>query len=75
MIKRDELFNKISRDSDFINSPKHENSLKLFLEQYPDGAPDAAICKALCITQKELDELYANAILKLREGMVSNGRS
>lgn len=68
MIKKDE-FVKITRDHDFINSPKHENSLKKFVELNPDGANDSVICKALCMTQKELEETYQCAILKLREGM------
>ena len=72
MIKTEEIINKLNQDEDFIVSSKHENSLKLFLTQYPNGAPDTAICKALCITQKELDELYESAILKLREGMGIN---
>lgn len=73
MIKKEELI-KISRDFDYIHAPKHSNSLREFLDYYPDGAPDSVICKALCITQQELEDLYKSAILKLREGMVPNER-
>lgn len=73
MIKKEDLI-KITRDKDFINSPKHENSLRKFLDQYPSGADDDQICKALCMTKKELEETYQCAILKLREGMTKNER-
>jgi hypothetical protein len=71
VIKKEELI-KITRDQDFINSPKHDNSLKKFMDQNPDGASDSVICKALCMSQKELDETYQCAILKLREGMTDD---
>lgn len=71
MIKKEDLI-KLTRDKDFINSPKHENSLRKFLDQNPDGSTDSVICKALCMSQKELEETYQCAILKLREGMTDN---
>ena len=71
MIKKEDLI-RITRDKDFINSPRHENSLLKFMDENPDGAKDAVICKALCMSQKELEETYQCAILKLREGMTEN---
>jgi len=73
VIKKEESI-KISRDFDYIHAPKHSNSLREFLAYYPDGAPDSVICKALCITQQELEDLYNSAITKLKQGMVPNGR-
>ena len=71
MIKKEDLI-KISRDKDYIRSQKHGDSLQTFLDHYPDGAPDSIICKVLCITQKELDDIYASAIKKLQMGMENN---
>jgi hypothetical protein len=68
VIDKDEMV-KIARDMDYIHSPKHANSLKEFLNHYPNGAPDSVICKALGFTQLELDDTYKCAIVKLREGM------
>lgn len=68
-MSKSELPIKVATERDFINSPKHDNSLKAFLDEYPDGAKDSVICKALCMTQKELEETYQCAILKLREGL------
>lgn len=71
MIKKEELI-KISRDNDYIRSPKYQDSLELFLYHYPNGAPDSVICKVLCMTQKELDDIYDSAIMKLKMGMGEN---
>lgn len=68
MIKKEEMI-RIVRDLDYIHSPKHANSLQRFMNHYPDGAPDSVICKALGMSQSELDDAYKSAINKLREGM------
>jgi hypothetical protein len=71
VIKKDELA-RIAKDPDYIHSSKYGNSLKRFLDHYPNGAPDGVICKALCISQNELEDLYQSGISKLREGMNSD---
>jgi hypothetical protein len=73
VIKKEEIA-RILNDPDYIHSPKHGNSIKRFLDHYPDGAPDGVICKALCISQQELEDIYKSAIIKLREDMNSNAR-
>lgn len=64
---------KIKEDSDFIDSPKFNNSLAELLHKYPDGAPDGLICKVLHLDTKQLDRLYKSAILKLRSYLGKNG--
>jgi len=68
-VAKKEEMTRISIDPDYIHSPKHENSLRILLDQNPEGVNDAMICKVLCLTQKELDDIYESAILKLKEGM------
>jgi hypothetical protein len=68
VIKPDEMA-RIINEMDYIHSPKYGNSLKRFMDHYPDGAPDSVICKALGITQQQLDDIYKTGILKLKEGM------
>ena len=60
---------RIDTDEDFVLSPKHDNSLKRMMDDYPDGAPDNAICKALDMTPSELQETFERAIVKLRSSM------
>lgn len=60
---------RIETDPDFICSPKHGNSLKRFLEDNPDGASDGVIGRLLKMTEKEVQETYIRAIIKLRKAM------
>ncbi len=62
----------IENDPDYINSPKHGNSLQELMDQHPDGVDDKTICKVLCITQKQLDERYRYAIMMLREELAQD---
>lgn len=60
---------RIDSDPDFILSPKHGNSLKRFMDDYPDGAPDGVICRALDMSQETLQDTFESAIVKLRRAM------
>ena len=71
MINNDET-SKLNTDPDYINLPKYGYSLKKFLSNHPHGTTDSMICKALCISQKELEDLYRSAILKLKGGISGN---
>lgn len=57
---------RIDIDPDFINSPKHGNSLRTLLKQNPNGVSESIICRVLSITPEELQSIYLNAIMKLR---------
>ena len=63
---------RIETDSDFIVAPKHGNSLNKLLENNPDGVPDSVICKALQLSQEEIDKIYETAIMKLRGVMIDD---
>jgi hypothetical protein len=65
-MNRQEMALKLINEADFVNSPKHNNSLAEVLNSYPEGVSDAMICKMLCISQEELICIYKCAILKLR---------
>lgn len=60
---------RIDTDPDFVDSPKHNNSLKRLVSEYPNGVPDHIIRRALRLTQEEVDAVYSRAILKLRESL------
>ena len=63
---------RIDTDTDFVDSPKHNNSLKVLIADNPDGVTDRVICKVLRIDQEQLDKIYGRAILKLRENLTSD---
>lgn len=60
---------RIDTDEDFVLSPKHGNSLRKLMDEYPDGVPDSLICKALDLSTSELQVTYERAIVKLRSVM------
>jgi hypothetical protein len=60
---------RIDLDPDFIVSPKHGNSLTAFMEDYPEGVSDTVIARVLRMSEKEVQETYERAIMKLRKVM------
>lgn len=61
-------------NSDYINSPKHSNSLSVFLKDNPNGVKDKMICKLLDLSQSELDEIFKSAMTKLRQKIVNSNK-
>jgi len=52
---------------DFVSLKRFDYSIKKALERYPDGLPSHLIAQALGIKEEEIEELYQQAVLKLRE--------
>lgn len=62
----DDVDSKIENDPDFINIKRFDYSLERLLERYPEGAPMKVICQALNMSEKEVEDLYANVVEKLK---------
>lgn len=60
---------KIYTEKDYIESPKHDHSLKKLLQENPDGVSDKVIAKVLKISLTEMEEYYRSAIIKLRNAL------
>jgi hypothetical protein len=58
---------RVFSDPDYIHSPKHKNSLAVFMNNHQDGATDEVICRVLCIDQQKLDLIYLKVIDKLKK--------
>jgi len=69
MSDKNKLKKKIENDPDFIYCPRLGNSLKMFLEKYPDGAEDFKIAKILLIEEEEVEAIFQSAIKKIRKSM------
>jgi hypothetical protein len=65
----DDIKFRISTEPDYIHSPRFNDSLSLFLEKYPSGAPLKVIASCLAVSEEELEELYGEIITKLRVAM------
>lgn len=48
---------------------KYHYSLEEMIERHPDGCDDYLISKALCITQKQVQAMWARVVVKLRKEM------
>jgi hypothetical protein len=64
-----EIKNRVSLEDDFINSKKYSNSLSMYLKYHPEGATDNVIAHFLCVTPKEVEEIYNSAVKSYRQLM------
>lgn len=63
---------KIKFDPDFVNSPKHNNSLQEIIDAYPNGTPNTIIKRVLCLTDEEFDEINMSILSKLKQVIGEN---
>lgn len=67
--KIEDIKQKIENDPDFINSKKHQYSLKRFLREHSSGTTDNIISYFLCIQPSDVKVLYDSAVKKIRQKM------
>lgn len=67
---KDELQQKVLTEEDYVRAPKFSNSLAKFIARNSDGVENATIARLLMIPEEQVEEIYEEAVLKLREGMV-----
>lgn len=58
---------RVETDPDFVIAPKFNNSLKVFLDRYPDGVSPTQAAKAMGISEAELLALKETALSRMRE--------
>jgi hypothetical protein len=68
-MKTKEVLRRINEEPDFVYLEKFDNSLSKVLDKFPDGAPNKLICKALMMTEEEVEETARSAIMKIREAL------
>ena len=56
----------VAEDPNYVALKRFEFSLEKVLDRYPEGCPDRLIAQALMIPEHEVEELYQNAVVKLR---------
>lgn len=73
MIIKDEALElikaQLESDPDFVYFPSLDNSLRRVIEAHPDGLSIDKIAKALMMSEEKVEELYSEALGKLREGL------
>lgn len=61
---------KIEEEEDYVHCPRLSNSLKKFLYRNPEGSKDSVIAKLLMIPEERVQEIYDEAVSKIRSIMV-----
>lgn len=69
MSDKNKVKKKIESDPDFIYCPRLSNSLKIFMEKYPDGVDNAKISKLLLMDEQEVEQIFNQALEKIRKNM------
>lgn len=59
----------IETDEDWIYIRRYGYSLATLREKHPDGVPDKLVAEVLGIDDEDLDGIYTNIVLRLRELM------
>lgn len=67
MINKDELKKKVLEEEDFIKCPRSFNSLQKYLAKSPEEVEDKVIAKLLLIDEKEVQQIYDEAVKKIKE--------
>ncbi len=70
-----EIKDMIAADSDFIYSPRFNFSMKNLMDKFPEGASDKLIAQVLLISEEEVRRLAEEAMLKLREKIITEHES
>lgn len=58
---------KILNDPDFVCAPAYSNSLARIKQTHPEGVPDKDIAKYLDMPEGEINQIYAEACVKIRQ--------
>lgn len=56
----------IREDPDYVFLKRFDYSLARTLERYPEGCPDRVIAHALMIAEDEIEEIYEQAVARLK---------
>lgn len=65
-LSEEEIQTLINEDEDYIKAPKYKNSLKRFMQRFPDGVENDKIAEVLGMTEEEVEEEYMTAIAKIK---------
>lgn len=69
-MEKDDVQKKINEEEDYIRCPKCSNSLTKFVAKNPDGVENNVIARLLSVPEDKVEEIYKEAIEKLRKDMV-----
>lgn len=68
-MSKEDISKRIQSEEDYIRAPKFQNSLTKFVSKNDEGVDNAAIARALMLTEEKVEELYEESVAMLREQM------
>lgn len=68
-MKGDEARERIATEPDFIFLKRFDYSLASLVQKHPGGVSNRVVAAALMVTETDVDDIYENIILKLRDIM------
>lgn len=68
-MEKSDMEKRVREDEDFIHSPKHQNSLNKYLAKMENPLENGAIGRLLLITSEEVEDLYQESVIELKERM------
>jgi len=68
-MKGDEARERIASEPDFIFLKRFDYSLASLVQKHPGGVSNRVVAAALMVTEDDVDDIYENIILKLRDIM------
>ena len=71
-MEKADMEKKIREEIDFIHAPKHQNSLNKFLAKAENPCENGLIGRLLLIPAEEVEAIYQESIIKLREEMIED---
>ena len=72
-MEKSEAEQRVRDEEDFIHAPKHQNSLNKFLAKAENPCENSTIGRLLLIPAEEVEAIYQESIVKLREEMTQDG--
>ena len=69
---KEDIIKRVMEEEDYIRCPKCSNSLTKFLAKNSEGVDNAVIARLLMIPEEKVEELYEEAVKKLRAEMVDS---
>lgn len=66
---KEEIIKKVREEEDYIRSPKDSNSLVKFLAKNSEGVENSTIARLLMTSEEEVNKIYQEAVVALREDL------
>ena len=66
---RDDITKRVTDEEDYIRCPKFSNSLTKFLAKNSEGVENSVIARLLMIPEDKVEEIYDEAVERLRKEM------